>query len=205
MSNSPGLTLPSGRYRRLPRIGRVAVCAAVPVAIAVFAIGVSGALADPHDGPGPGRPEPGSLIERNAERLGLDAKTSKDIRGIVGDARKRGDKIDEKMRKERQKLGEMLRADEPDEAAIMKQVDRIGELEVDERKNRLRAMLEIRGKLTPEQREKLIELRKEAYGDWRERAGAGPGHGPGGAAPGRPPGHGGGKPPDRSGPPPSEP
>jgi hypothetical protein len=46
----------------------------------------------------------------------------------------------------------------------MKQAEAIGELELEERKNRLRATLRIRALLTPEQREELVQIRKEERG-----------------------------------------
>jgi hypothetical protein len=46
----------------------------------------------------------------------------------------------------------------------MKQAEAIGELELEERKNRLRATLRIRALLTPEQREELVRIREEEGG-----------------------------------------
>ena len=45
----------------------------------------------------------------------------------------------------------------------MRQADAIGALEIEEHKNWLRAMLRIRGLLTPEQRAELVRMREEMF------------------------------------------
>jgi Spy/CpxP family protein refolding chaperone len=185
----------------------------IAIAIATVAVATvmillalpSSSLAGAPDATGPGRhggppappggpppcSDPGTLIERHAERLGLDDATVAKIRVVVDGSRKRNEKIRRKLDDAHHEMGNLLSADSPDETTVMKQVEKIGALEVEEHKNRLRAMLEIRQMLTPEQRRKLIEIRKEAF------AGGGPPPGCRGRGPGRPgpPPHGWGPPP----------
>jgi len=80
---------------------------------------------------------------------------------------------DAKLVAAHEQMHALLAADVPDEAAVMQQAERIGALETDERKTRLRGMLQIRALLTPEQRALLVEIheaRRSRRGDdrgWR--------------------------------------
>jgi len=167
----------------------------------------SSSLAGPPDTTGPGRhggppappggpppcSDPGTLVERHAERLGLDDATVAKIRVVIDGSRERNEEIRRKLDEAHHEMGGLLSAESPDEATVMRQVEKIGAFEVEEHKNRLRAILEIRQMLTPEQRRELVEIRKEAF------AGGGPPPGCHGRGPGRggPPPHGWGPPADR--------
>jgi len=59
-------------------------------------------------------------------------------------------------------LRRLMRAEKPDRMAVNRQIDRIAQLEAEQRKARVGLMLDVRGVLTPEQRQKM-----------RERLGAG--------------------------------
>jgi Spy/CpxP family protein refolding chaperone len=57
----------------------------------------------------------------------------------------------------------LLGQDRPDEAAVMQQAERIGALEIELHKQRLRTMLRIRALLTPEQRRELVTIHGERH------------------------------------------
>ena len=77
------------------------------------------------------------------------------------------------LRDAHEEMRNLLSREAPDESAVMQQAEGIGELELEERKNRLRATLQIRALLTLEQRQELIRIREESGRPWR--------HGPLGA------------------------
>jgi Spy/CpxP family protein refolding chaperone len=108
---------------------------------------------------------PGGWIERHAEELGLDEATRAEIEAIVEKSRAEREAIREEHRRARDAMHELLEQDDPDVAAVMKQADVMGAIEIRKHKQRLATMLEIRAKLTPEQRSKLRALKD----DMRER------------------------------------
>lgn len=114
-----------------------------------------------------GRPpgKPGLRLDRfiveHAERLGLDEKTLTAIRTIVDASREREEVLQGELHQAHAQMRALLSQETPDEAAVMRQAEAIGALEVAERKSRLQAMLGIRALLTPEQRQELIRIREE--------------------------------------------
>ena len=64
-------------------------------------------------------------------------------------------------------MRQLLEQDAPDVDAVMRQAEVIGEVDVRKHKHRIATMLEIRAKLTPEQRTQLRQLKAEM----RERRG----------------------------------
>jgi Spy/CpxP family protein refolding chaperone len=56
-------------------------------------------------------------------------------------------------------LHKLMRADRPDRAAIDRLVERMGQIRTGVQKSRVATMLDVRGVLTPEQEQKLKELR----------------------------------------------
>jgi Spy/CpxP family protein refolding chaperone len=126
------------------------------------------------------------MIERNAERLGLDERTRAEIRSIADAARAESRGLKEGLRTLHAELRKLLDQETPDLEATLGQAERIGAAETELHKLRLRTMLRIRGLLTPEQRQELVRIHAERR---RER-----GHGPplnapppGGIEPGAPP------------------
>lgn len=128
-------------------------------------------------GPGPGPMGPGTAgpgpiergLERDVERLGLDAETRAEIRKMARDARSRAVERRGELDEVRDELRALLDAPEPDEAAVLAQADRIGALETEMHKDRLRTLLRIRALLTPEQRAELVKIHAERE---QERGGA---------------------------------
>ena len=114
----------------------------------------------------------GGWIERHAEELGIDEATLAGINQIVDSSREQGKAIYEEHRAARDAMRQLLDQDDPNFDAVMKQAEVIGEIDVRKHKHRIATMLEIRAKLTPEQRSRLRELK----GEMRERHGKHRGH-----------------------------
>lgn len=136
------------------RITRVSCIAAAVAATALLA---ASADAQP---PGPGH------LERIASLLDLDSETEAAVRAIVEETRTEGRALHDEVWENRRTLRELLSQDTPDEAAVMAQIEALGEAETNAHKHRARTMLRIRVLLTPEQRAQMVEM----HGEQRERA-----------------------------------
>lgn len=128
--------------------------------VAGFALAVSGQARPGHHGHHRWG-GPGGWIERHAEELGIDDATLAEIDEIVEASREEAEAIYEEHRQAREAMRELLEQDQPDVDAVMKQAKVIGEIDVRKHKHRLETMLEIRAKLTPEQRGELRALKDE--------------------------------------------
>ena len=119
------------------------------------------------DGPGgPGKHRlgpPHIMFEKHAERLGLDAETLSQIRGISERAKEESSEFRTKYREAKTTMRKLLSADAPDKAAVMQQAEVMGEIRTGMRKHWLAALLDIRALLTPEQRQELIKIREERH------------------------------------------
>ena len=105
---------------------------------------------------------PGRFIEEEyAERLGLEAETLATIHTIVETARLQSKPLWTELHQAHAQMRALLSQETPDPAAVMRQADTIGALELAERKNRLQAMLQIRAILTSAQRQELVRLQGE--------------------------------------------
>jgi Spy/CpxP family protein refolding chaperone len=144
------------------------VTAALILAGLVFAGPVQARPGKDHHGWG----RPDGWIERHADELGIDDATLAEIQQIVEASREQAEAIYAEHRAARDAMHRMLEQDEPDFDAVMKQVETIGEIDIRKHKHRIATMLEIRAKLTPEQRSRLRELKDEM----RERGGRGGHH-----------------------------
>ena len=116
-----------------------------------------------HRGPGHG---PERFLEEHAERLDLDEETRAALRAILDGSKSSAQKPREELHQARRRLHNLLAEETPDEAAVMKQAERIGALETERHKHRLATMMRIRALLTPEQRAELAELREEKRSHW---------------------------------------
>jgi Spy/CpxP family protein refolding chaperone len=130
----------------------------------------------------PGPPPIEELLERHADELGLDAAMQAKIRGIAAQARQQAQPALDELRSLHEGMHQLLVSDSPDSQQVMGQADRIGAAETQLRKQRLATMLEIRALLTPEQRQKLVQI----FEDKRAHAG-GRNWGPPGGGPPEPP------------------
>ena len=120
-----------------------------------------GLAADPDldhpPGPMPGRPMGMGLGMRGRALMGeLDLTPAQ--REHIAERRDRIQKSAE-IRIAELDLRSLMRAEKPDGRAIDEQIDKIAGLRADLQKTQVRTMLEIRSMLTPQQREKLRDLR----------------------------------------------
>jgi Spy/CpxP family protein refolding chaperone len=119
------------------------------------------------------RPPLDDLLERHAERLGLDAETLASIRAVEDASHPEHERLADALHALRREMREKLGEDAPDREAVMALADRIGAAETELDKHRLSTLLEIRSLLTPEQRKELVEIfdeRRRAWHDARRRA-----------------------------------
>jgi Spy/CpxP family protein refolding chaperone len=130
------------------------------VGVALLFWSVSAQARPPHDGKGP-KKNPLEMIERHADKLGIDDGTLEAIWEIADAGRTEGRQFRRSLRQLRKELREMLRSDEPDRVAVMAQVDAIGEIDVALRKHDLNILLDVRTLLTSEQKKALDELRRK--------------------------------------------
>jgi Spy/CpxP family protein refolding chaperone len=100
------------------------------------------------------------FIAEYAEHLGLDQETLAAIRTIVEAFRAQGEPLRTELRQAYAQMRTLLSQATPNEAAVMRQADAIGALELAIRKQRLQAMLRIRALLTPAQRQELIRFQE---------------------------------------------
>jgi Spy/CpxP family protein refolding chaperone len=115
----------------------------------------------PPYGPGHGPPPLDALLERNAERLGLDAEALARIRAAVDASRPEHDRLSDELHTLRIEMRELLDEDAPDRDVVMALADRIGAAETALDKHRLATLLEIRAMLSPEQRRELVRIHDE--------------------------------------------
>jgi Spy/CpxP family protein refolding chaperone len=146
------------------RIAIFAAAALLLTGLALASVGSAGPFGrrgGPGERGGPGGPGFG-FIEQHAEELGVDEAALEKIRAIVEEARSEGQEIHVALRDAHEAMRELLSQDSPDRDAVMSQAEAIGALEIEARKHRLAAFLDVRDLLTPEQRAQLMELRGEA-------------------------------------------
>ena len=146
---------------------------AIVARVLVLALGLCAAAASAGAGregsPGPREAHAQRLVDGNAERLGLDASTRARIDEISRAARERRRPRAERLRELHRELEQLLDREPVDEAAVLRQAERIGEARVELEKLRLLTLLRIRALLTPEQRRMLLEIHREGRPGLRER------------------------------------
>ncbi|MCH6563619.1 MAG: Spy/CpxP family protein refolding chaperone [Myxococcales bacterium] len=139
----------------------VAVVAAGALVAALGFASVGAAGSGPCEHRGKHHRPPGKFIEKNAERLGLDPEKTGEIRAMLEESYAESEGIHAQLREARRSLHELLAEDLPDRDQVMKQVEKIGELEIKAEKHKLDTMLEVRAMLSEEQRAELVEIRRE--------------------------------------------
>ncbi len=106
----------------------------------------------------PGSPvRHGLRLERLVEELGLDAQTLSQVDAIIDASREKKRTLRRQLREARKQMRSLLEAEEPQEAELLEQADRIGGLRTALRKEQLKTMLRVRALLSPEQRARLLE------------------------------------------------
>ena len=108
-------------------------------------------------GPSARHAPPGLRLERLVEELGLDAQILARVDAIIDAARAKKRTLRRQLREALKQMHSLLEAEEPQEAELLKQVERVGGLRTELRKEQLKTMLRIRALLSPEQRASLLE------------------------------------------------
>ncbi len=106
---------------------------------------------------------------RTAEALGLTPEQGKEIKATLSTSDGESTELRRKMEQAASRQIELLSQDTPDEAAIFKVVDEIGAMRSDIAKLRMKQLLAVLKKLTPEQRARLRELTKTRIEEARDR------------------------------------
>ena len=101
------------------------------------------------------------LLRRFADELKLTGEQKSALKQDLEQARAGFDEKEKKVRQEAEALAEILKQPKVDEAAAVAQLDKVLAAEEVVKKARLLAMLRAKNILTPEQQQKLAELRKE--------------------------------------------
>ena len=114
------------------------------------------------------RPE---VIEAVAAELGLAGDVVAKIKEQVYRADKDVIKIRADLEAARLELRRLMDEDRTNAAQVMKQVEAVGGLETELRKNRVRLLLSVRELLTPEQRKNLQRVLMEQFGGRGRRSG----------------------------------
>jgi len=108
---------------------------------------------------GPGGPGRGLRAHRTEMMRGLDL--SREQRDKIAELRERRQRAAIRGRADLETasldLHKLMRAENPDRAAIGRQIDRMAQLRAEMQKGRVNAMLDMRAVLTPDQREKARE------------------------------------------------
>jgi Spy/CpxP family protein refolding chaperone len=117
----------------------------------------------PFGGP-PGPPGPERFLEKHADRLGLDEEAQAAIRAVVDESHERAAELREEHREARHGLRDLLSQGLPDEESVMEQAERLGAIETEMTKHRLRTLLRIHALLTPEQREEMMAMHRKRHG-----------------------------------------
>lgn len=134
------------------------LAAALPLAVAVC-------LAGPAEARRPG-PPPQARLEKHLDELGLDAAQMEKVRAILDAAKDQRRAMHKQLRAAFDQMHTLLEQDPPDEAAVMRQAEVIGQLKTEGHKAMLHTLLQVRAELTPEQRKKLMEM-KGRHPRWR--------------------------------------
>lgn len=121
------------------------------------------------------------------DKLKLTDQQRKDMDAIMQDHREKLIDLRASVEKAEVAMQPMIQADQPNEAAILAQIDKIAQARAELEKGNARFLLALRAKLTPDQWKALQDLRAERRDRrmWR-RGGPGAGPGPGGNAPAPP-------------------
>lgn len=93
------------------------------------------------------------------EKLGLSAEQKEQIQKTLLDARKKNIASQAKVKIARIELHELLGVDTPDQKKIDTKIAELSQLHEATLRNRVATMLAVKNVLTPEQREKMKELR----------------------------------------------
>lgn len=126
------------------------------------------------------------------DKLKLTDQQRKDMDAIMQDHREKLIDLRANVEKAEVAMQPMIQADQPNESAILAQIDKIAQARAELEKGNARFLLALRAKLTPDQWKALQDLRaarrdRRNGGMWRQgRPGNGPAAGPAGNTPAPP-------------------
>lgn len=127
-----------------------------------------------------GKFKPG-FIEKIAAELGVSASTVRKIKDLAFKSEQQHIKLRAEVDMARLELRRLMDADQPNVGQVMKQVEAVGRVETELKKNRIGLMLAVRGHLSPAQRDKLQQIISERRDEKRmhrgRRGGGGGGSG----------------------------
>jgi periplasmic protein CpxP/Spy len=125
------------------------------------------------------------------EQLKLTDEQRKAMDDILQQHREKLIDLRANLQKAEVAMAPLVRADQPNETAVMTQIDKVAQARAELEKANARFLFALRAKLTPEQWKQVQQFRQnrgEMRRDWRGRPGAGPGGSGNNAAPPPPPG-----------------
>ncbi len=129
-------------------------------AIAALAIVPHRAAAQGGD-PFGGKLFPPDLIMNNADALGLSQEQREGIRDLVQAAQPRFGEMQQQLKDEVDALRKLIDQAEPDQTAVLAQFDKLNDREKEIKRAQLTMLLDLRKKLTEDQRTKLAQLRPQ--------------------------------------------
>ena len=101
------------------------------------------------------------MIERIADELGVSDAARKNIKDAIYEATKQSIALGAELAQAQLEMHRLMEGDKPDADAVLKLVDKAGQLRTELMKLHVRTMLKIEQQLTPDQRKKL---RKRMHG-----------------------------------------
>ncbi len=142
-------------------MNRILPSRALLAVLLAFALLGAGLVNSAEARPRGGGPRPEAFLDRHADELGLDDETRAAIEAIVEAARPEGEALRAELHAARLAMRALLDQDAPDEDEVMAQAERIGQVEIARSQHRLKTLLAIRAKLSPEQRAQLSQMHEE--------------------------------------------
>ena len=109
---------------------------------------------------GPGEPMAEAQQARLNSELGLNTNQADAIRKIMYDTRRNMIQLRADQEAARAEIEFQMDSDAPDEKAVMAACEKLGQVNAEIARNRVRNQLEVSKILTPEQREKMKQLRE---------------------------------------------
>jgi Spy/CpxP family protein refolding chaperone len=107
--------------------------------------------------------------------LDLTSEQKTKVEAILAAGRKQRAELQGRLNQDLKDLRASLRKDPPDEQAVLGQAEKIGALRTEQHKVALRTRLKVQAELTPQQREKLKQLRRvDREGSVKGKTGAAP-------------------------------
>ena len=102
---------------------------------------------------------PPDLVMAHQKAIGLDEGQRTYIRAEILKAQTRFTELQWQLQEAMEELGALLKQSTPDEAQVLKQLDKVLNTERDIKRTQIALMLRLKGRLTPEQQGLLRKLR----------------------------------------------